>query len=86
MLTLQNTTHTTRWLPLVKSRCRKRSFLINFYKENKELWSSEINSRNKEEKAAAKENLLSLFDGRYSEEFLDKTFHALRTAFNQEEM
>ena len=47
------------------TRCRKRGFRKNFYKENKELWSSEINFRNEEEKAAAKENLVSLFDGRY---------------------
>ena len=58
--------------------------LINFYKQNKAFQSSEVNFRNKEEKSAVKEDLVSPFDGRFSEDFLDKNFHALRTAFNRE--
>ena len=58
--------------------------LINFYKQNKAFQCSEVNFRNKEEKSAVKEDLVSPFDGRFSEDFLDKNFHALRTAFNRE--
>ena len=56
---------------------KKKTTLINFYKQNKALWSSEINFRNKEEKPAVK-------DRRFSENFLDKDFHALQTTFNRE--
>ena len=62
----------------------EKTTLINFYKENKAFWSSEVNFRNKEEKSAVKEQLLTLFEGKYSEGFLDKNFHALRTAFSRE--
>ena len=64
------------------------STLINLfclcYKQNKALWSSEVNFPNKEEKSAVKEDLVSLFRGRFSEDFLDGNFYALRTAFNRE--
>ena len=64
------------------------STLINLfclcYKQNKALWSSEVNFPNKEEKSAVKEDLVSLFGGRFSEDFLDGNFYALRTAFNRE--
>ena len=62
----------------------EKTTLINFYKENKAFWSSEVNFRNKEEKSAVKEQLLTLFEGKYLEGFLDKNFHALRTAFSRE--
>ena len=70
--------------PRQKLSDEEKTALINFYKQNKALWSSEVNFRNKEEKLAVKEDLVSLFDGRFSEDFLDRNFHALRTAFNRE--
>ena len=70
--------------PKQKLSDEEKTTLINFYKENKALWSSEVNFRNKEEKSAVKEDLVSLFDGRFSEDFLDRNFHALRAAFNRE--
>lgn len=62
----------------------EKNELIKFYNENKSLWSSEVNFRNKEEKAEVKEQLTKVFDGKYTEAFLDKNFHALRTAFIRE--
>ena len=62
----------------------EKTTLINFYKENKAFWSSEVNFQNKEEKSAVKEQLLTLFEGKYSEGFLDKNFHAFHTAFSRE--
>ena len=62
----------------------EKTTLINFYKENEAFWSSKVNFRNKEEKSAVKEQLLTLFEGKYSEGFFDKNFHALRTAFSRE--
>ena len=70
--------------PRQKLSDEEKTAIINFYKQNKALWSSEVNFRNKEEKLAVKEDLVSLFDGRFSEDFLDRNFHALRTAFNRE--
>ena len=43
----------------------EKTTLINFYKENKAFWSSEVNFRNKEEKSAVKEHLLTLFEGHF---------------------
>jgi len=51
---------------------------------DKEKNKLEVNFRNKEEKAKVKEELTKLFDGKFMEAFLDKNFHTLRTAFNQE--
>ena len=70
--------------PKQKLSDEEKTTLINFYKQNKALWSSEVNFRNKEEKSAVKENLVSLFDGRFSEDFLDRNFHVLWTAFSRE--
>ena len=58
--------------------------LIKFYKDNKALWSSEVSFRNKEEKAEVKEEITKLFEGKFTDAFLDKSFHALRTAFGRE--
>ena len=70
--------------PKQKLSDEEKTKLINFYKDNKALWSSEVNFRNKEEKSEVKEELTKLFDGKFTEAFLDKNFHALRTAFNRE--
>ena len=61
----------------------EKPILVMFHKQNKAVWSSEVNFRNKEEKSTVKEDLVSLFDGRFSEDFLDRNFHALHTAENQ---
>ena len=62
----------------------EKTTLINFSKQNEALWSSEVNFQNMEEKSAVKEDLVSLFDWRFSEDFLDRNFHALRTGFNRQ--
>ena len=61
----------------------EKPILIMFHKQNKALWSSGVNFRNKEEKSTVKEDLVSLFDGRFSKDFLDRNFHALQTAENR---
>ena len=66
-----------------KTSDEEKTTLINFYKQNKTLWSSEVNFRHKEEKLAVKEDFVSFFDGRFSEDFLDRNLHALRTAFHR---
>lgn len=70
--------------PKLKLSDEEKSKLICFYKDHKELWSSSINFRSKEEKSELKEELINLFEGSFTEDFLDKNFHALRTAFNRE--
>ena len=70
--------------PKQKLSDEEKTTLINFYKQNKALWYSEVNFRNKEDKSGVIEDLVSLFDGSFSEDFLDRNFHALRAAFNRE--
>ena len=62
----------------------EKSKLIDFYKNNKALWSSSTSFRDKEEKSKVREELGNLFDNKYTDAFLEKNFHALRTAFNRE--
>ena len=70
--------------PKQKLPDEEKTTLINFYKQNKALWSSDVNYQNKEDKSAVKEDLVSLFDGRFSEDFLDRNFHVLQTTFSRE--
>ena len=70
--------------PKQKLSDEEKTTLINFYKQNKALWYSEVNFRNKEDKSGVIEDLVSLFDGSFSEDLLDRNFHALRAAFNRE--
>ena len=70
--------------PEQKLSDEEKATLIDFYKHNDALWSSEVNFWNKKEKSAVRENLVSLSDGRFSEDFLDRNFHALRAAFHTE--
>ena len=70
--------------PKQKLSDEEKTTLINFYKQNKALWCSEINFRSKEDKSGVIEDLVSLFDGSLSEDFLDRNFHVLRAAFNRE--
>ena len=58
--------------------------LIEFFKNNEALWSSETHFRNNEEKASIKQQLVELYDGKYTENFLDTKFRALRTGFVRE--
>ena len=55
-----------------------------FYKVNKALWFSSTNFRDKEEKSKVRDELVNWFDSKYTDAFLEKNFHALRTAFNRE--
>ena len=59
---------------------KEKHVLIGFYKENEALLDSESSFRNKEEKL----DLVKLFDGKYEEKILEKTFHSLRVGFARE--
>ena len=63
---------------------RKKITLIGFYEINKPLWSSDPKFKDKEEKGATRNEMVKLFDQTYSADFLEKTFHTLRTAFIRE--
>ena len=58
--------------------------LIGFYEINKPFWSSDSKFKDKEEKGATRYEMVKLFDHTYSADFLEKTFHTLRTAFIRE--
>ena len=58
--------------------------MIGFYEINKPLWSSDSKFKDKEEKCATRDEMIKLFDQTYSADFLEKTFHTLRTAFIRE--
>ena len=62
----------------------EKNTLIGFYEINKPLWSSDSKFKDKEEKGATRDEMVKLFDQIYSADFLEKTFHALRTAFIRE--
>ena len=62
----------------------EKNTLIGFYKINKLLWSSDSKFKDKEEKGAARDKIVKLSDQTYSADFLEKTFHTVRTAFIQE--
>ena len=63
---------------------RKKNTLIGFYEMNKLLWSSDSKFKDKEEKVATRDEMVKLFDQTFSAEFLEKTFHTLRTVFIRE--
>ena len=55
--------------------------------QKKKLSEEEKNTlidKNKEEKGATRDEMVKLFDQTYSANFLEKTFHTLRTAFIRE--
>ena len=59
--------------------------LILFYKENPILWdSNDKYYKNKIQRSLTKVKLASLFDDKYTEEVLEKTFHSLRTSMLRE--
>ncbi len=71
----------TNFLKMVESQDKQKLSdedkhkLVNFYKDKKALWSSEVNFRNREENAEVKKDLIKLFDGKFTEANLDKAFH-----------
>ena len=56
--------------------------LIEFYKENSELWVTQ--GITKSQKALKKDELMGEFDWKFSIEILEKAFHALRASFLRE--
>ena len=56
--------------------------LIEFYKENSELWFTQGITRS--QKALKKEELVEEFDRKFSIKILKKYFHALRASFLRE--
>ena len=59
----------------------EKQTLISFYKENPILWNkADPNDRNKVKRSFVKVKLVTLFDDKYSEEFLEKHLHCLRTS------
>ena len=59
----------------------EKNTLNEFYQINKPLWSSDSKFKDKEDKGATRDEMVKLFDRTYSADFLEKTFHALRTTF-----
>ena len=53
--------------------------LIEFYKENSELWFTQGITRS--QKALKKEEIVEEFDRKFSIKILKKYFHALRASF-----
>ena len=62
----------------------EKNTFIGFCEINKPLWSSDSKFKDKEEKGATRDEKVKLFDQTYSADFLEKTFHTLRTAFIRE--
>ena len=62
----------------------EKNTLIGFYEMNKLLWSSDSKFKDKEEKVATRDEMVKLFDQTFSADFLEKTFHTLRTVFIRE--
>ena len=60
---------------------KEKKTYINFCKENPVLGNSEDpNYKNEVKRSLMKIKLTELFDDKYSEELLEKTFYSLRTA------
>ena len=62
---------------------KEKNTLTGFYEINKPLWSSHCKFKDKEKKGATRDEMVKLFDQMYSADILEKTFHALRTAFKR---
>ena len=62
----------------------EKNTLIEFYEINKPFWSCDSKFKDKEEKGTTGHEMVKLFDQTYSADFLEKTFHTLRTAFIRE--
>ena len=63
----------------------EKQIIISFYKQNPILRdSADPNCRNKVRRSLINVKLVTLFDGKFSKEFLEKCFHSLRTSMIQE--
>ena len=70
---------------LPKSSDEEKKVLIKFYKENPALWnSSDPYYKNKVQRSLIKTKLLTVFENKYTENVLEKTFHSLRTSMLRE--
>ena len=70
---------------LPKLSDEEKKVLIKFYKENPALWnSSDPYYKNKVQRSLIKTKLLALFENKYTEDVLEKTFHSLRTSMLRE--
>ena len=68
---------------LPKLSDEEKKVLIKFYKENPALWNSTTITdpyyKNKVQRSLVKTRLLTVFENKYTEDVLEKTFHSLRT-------
>ena len=62
----------------------EKNTLIWFYEINKPLWRSDSKFKDKEEKGVPRDEMIKPFDQTYLADFLEKTFHTLRTVFIRE--
>ena len=70
---------------LPKLSDEEKKVLINFYKENPALWnSSDPYYKNKVQRSLIKTKLLTVFQNKYTEDVLEKTFHSLRASMLRE--
>jgi len=70
---------------LPKLSDEEKKTLIKFYKENPALWNSnDPYYKNKVQRSLVKIKLTTLFEDKYSEDVLEKTFHSLRTSMLRE--
>ena len=71
------------WPTCATNKNEEKFKLIEFYKENSELWLTQGIRRS--QKAQKKEELVEEFDRKFSIEILEKAFHALRASFIRED-
>ena len=70
---------------LPKLSDEEKKVLIKFYKENPALWnSSDPYYKNKVQRSLMKTKLLTVFENKYTEDVVEKTFHSLRTSMLRE--
>ena len=63
----------------------KKQILSTFYRQNYILWNkADPSYRNKVKRSLIKVKLVTIFDGKLLEGFLEKCFHFLRTSVIQE--
>ena len=65
----------------VQNNFISKTTLIRFYKQNPILWNNaDPNYKNKVKRSLIKVKLVTIFDGKFPEEFLEICFHSLRTS------
>ena len=66
---------------MYKNNFISKTTLIRFYKQNPILWNNaDPNYRNKVKRSHIKVKLVTIFDGKLPEEFLEICFHSFRTS------